>query len=620
MAVVRSMEIEMSVTDQASSDITSIDQSVDSLADSVEDTSGGVTGLAGRLGDLGGRMQSVGTQMTKYLTGPIVAASGAMWGLATQTGRFADDLLDLEAATGINTDTLQEFRAAEVSAGVEADSLARGIMRMNRQMQESGEYSARVTSAAEEYGVALKNTTGGLRGAEGVTMDLMKAIAEIEDPQERARAGSEAFGRDWERIAPIVALGTEELERMSEAEVISPEQLEAADEFRRSWDELKREFTLVAMTIGAELAPMLQEHLMPILRDTLMPALERVGEAVGDLLQWFGNLDPGWQRVIIGAVGLAAALGPVIAFVGTLLALLPAVVAGAKVVGGAFLALTGPVGWIIGLVAALVAGIIYLWRTNAEFRNAIMAIWEGIRSFVAFAIEAIQVTIGVVMALIRGDWQEAWSLIRDWAIQTWEIIREFLAAAWEWLVSAAQAAWQRFVDTIRERVIAAYETVKEWIGKAIDWIRELPSKMVTAGRDLIQGLIDGIKQRAGAVVDAMQQLANDMLGGFLDWFDFGSPSRLMMEYGELLGEGLTIGVEREERRVHEVWPKYAPGEGLSRGAAPAGGGVFSPAVTINVNGSGGDPNEVARAIDRRLRLAFDEYMNRYLSKQRRRRG
>ena len=348
MAVTRSMEIELSVVDMASSDITAIDQSMEGVTESAEGAQGGITGMADRLADLGGSIKDVGGAMTKYITGPLVAAGAAIFGLATKTGYFADTLLDLEAATGINTDTLQHFRALEVSAGTETDSLAQGIMRMNRQMQESGEYNARVVRAAERYGVSLHDTSGELRGAEGVTMDLMRAIAGIEDPQERARAGSEAFGRDWERIAPVVALGMDELDRMADADIISREQLEAANEFRQSWDELKREFSLVAMTIGAELAPMLQEHLMPVLRDTFIPLLERLGEGVGRLIEWFGNLDPAWQRVILGAIGLAAVIGPVLVVIGTLLTALPLIAKGLLIVKGALLIVAAGSFWLLG--------------------------------------------------------------------------------------------------------------------------------------------------------------------------------------------------------------------------------------------------------------------------------
>ena len=224
-------------------------------------------------------------------------------------------------------------------------------------------------------------------------------------------------------------------------------------------------------------------------------------------------------------------------------------------------------------------------------------------------------------ALLRGEWAEAWSIFKDHVATQIEMLAGFLGRAWEWIKAAAAAAWAWLVATITERVTTAYNNVREWIGKAVEFVVGLRSRMLTAGRDLIQGLIDGIRQRTGAVVNAMRTLATDMLEGFLNIFDFGSPSRLMMEYGALLGEGLTLGVEQEERRIHEIWPKYAPGTELrptTQGSVATGG--FSPQIHINISGAGGDAKAIATAVDRRLRVTFDDYMDRYVQKMRGVRG
>lgn len=48
-----------------------------------------------------------------------------------------------------------------------------------------------------------------------------------------------------------------------------------------------------------------------------------------------------------------------------------------------------PVLLVVSLIAGLVAGIIYLWTTNEEFRNAITSMWESIKNFFSETFEEI---------------------------------------------------------------------------------------------------------------------------------------------------------------------------------------------------------------------------------------
>jgi hypothetical protein len=47
--------------------------------------------------------------MSKAFTVPMTAASAAIGALTGKTGAYADKVLGLETATGLATDTLQEF-------------------------------------------------------------------------------------------------------------------------------------------------------------------------------------------------------------------------------------------------------------------------------------------------------------------------------------------------------------------------------------------------------------------------------------------------------------------------------------------------------------------------------
>lgn len=47
---------------------------------------------------------------------------------------------------------------------------------------------------------------------------------------------------------------------------------------------------------------------------------------------------------------------------------------------GAFSFLSNPIGIAVAAIGAIIAAVIYLWNTNEDFRDAVIAIWEGIKT------------------------------------------------------------------------------------------------------------------------------------------------------------------------------------------------------------------------------------------------
>lgn len=276
-------------------------------------------GLGNVQNSLGNAQQTLGkfgANATKYVTLPVLGAAAAVGGLVIKTGNWADELLDLSAATGIHTDTLQRYRHMSARAGTETDAVADSVLMLTRQMTDLNTFSKRVEDTAADYNVQLRDMDGNARAAEDVHWDLMMAIASIQDPQERAIAGAQAFGRQWEALAPIIDLGAEALEGAAEIEVIDRDKLEKANEFRELWDDIKHSFEILAYEAGIQLIEMLNEvfDLSPEnLKDKIMEvrdALQRVIEKIQEKIEWWQNLSPEMQNFYQKVGLLVLFLGP----------------------------------------------------------------------------------------------------------------------------------------------------------------------------------------------------------------------------------------------------------------------------------------------------------------------
>lgn len=73
-------------------------------------------------------------------------------------------------------------------------------------------------------------------------------------------------------------------------------------------------------------------------------------------------------------------------------------------------------------------------------------------------------------------------------------------------------------------------------------IKLLPEKMLGVGKDLVTGLWNGISNMSGWIADKISGFTGGVLDGIADFFGIHSPSRETAWLGNMLGEGLGVGI------------------------------------------------------------------------------
>lgn len=181
--------------------------------------------------------------------------------------------------------------------------------------------------------------------------------------------------------------------------------------------------------------------------ESLLPHLEKMADGLQKAIDWFDSLDNGTKDTIVTIGLLVASIGPLLLIMGKLagsisniinlftnetvamglnamkkgvaaaatksLRLAQAGLNGVMALGkiaisGVSTALSflaaNPIVLVIATVAALVAGLIYLWNTNENFKNAIISGWTYIQNLFASIDE-------FITGIFQTDWTNSFGLI-----------------------------------------------------------------------------------------------------------------------------------------------------------------------------------------------------------------
>ncbi|MGG7669675.1 phage tail tape measure protein [Yersinia sp. J1] len=256
-----------------------------------------------------------------------------------------------------------------------------------------------------------------------------------------------------------------------------------------------------------------------------------------------------------------------------------------------------------GLVRGLMlAGRAVLFIGRALLMNPIGLIITG----VAMAAYLIYRYWGPISAFFKRMWAQvtsaftnAWSGIKS----AWNGVSGWFTGLW----GNVKAAFNGGIIGVSKLILnwsplglfyKAFAGVMSWFGV------DMPKNFTDFGGNLISGLVNGIGNKLSAAKDTIVNFGNSISGWFKETLGIHSPSRVFMGFGDNIGQGATIGLQRTtplaalagQRLADEMVPDVpripSPeimAAGYSgRGAAAASGGTsggfqvsFNPQFFLN---------------------------------------
>ena len=268
------------------------------------------------------RMHRVGRQATflgrdlrSSVTIPLVAMGGAILAAAVKTGEFADELLDLSEMTGLSTDSLQEWQNVARTAGVNSDALAKATQSLARRLGDVLNGTGRAGEAFQQLGLSSQWVRENMGDTDKVMQTVIGRLSSMTPGLERASVAGDIFGRQWEQIAPILSMSSEEIAKTRQEAhdlglVLDGQALESANEFRIEFEKFQAQIKAAGQSMALEFMPVLLE---------LLPVAQDIAESVIEQTKAFMDLDKEMRMNIITWGGIAAAIGPVLILTGSLI-------------------------------------------------------------------------------------------------------------------------------------------------------------------------------------------------------------------------------------------------------------------------------------------------------------
>jgi phage-related protein len=552
------------------------------------------------------------------------ASADMSTGLITLAGDLAsfnnqdptEVLEKLRAGLTGETEPLKSLGVNMNAAAVTAKAMEMGLAKLTPNMAAVKSATSSVSEAQSLFAQQLKDTEKSIGGQHENLAPVIKAYEELELATKNAGVGSYEYDDAlaaltktyWDNYdaldGMLPAMGyltaendklqvayqgtAEELDANAKAQatyaLIMEQTTNAQGDFARTSDGLANSMRITKAQI-ADAGANIGQMLLPF-------ALQAV-EVIRNLVTWFSNLSPGVMTTILVVAGLAAAIGPLLMIIGTLItsftAIMPVITTVGTAIGGmmlpiaaiiaviAILALAWKNNWggiqektkaaiefVKGVIQAGLAAIKAWWdQHGAAIIAAATKAWEMIKKVLQAGVEFIMAVVSAGLAGIKAFWDQHGTAILAAASSAWEAIKgviesitKIISSIFAAFKSAFEGDWYGFGENLRKAWDDAWELIKKILSGAWEAIKGIIDKLVTnvvdtfkntdwaaVGKAVLEGIAKGITGGLKIIVDAAKAAARAAFEAAKGLLGINSPSKLFMDIGGNMMAGMALGIE-----------------------------------------------------------------------------
>lgn len=216
-----------------------------------------------------------------------------------------------------------------------------------------------------------------------------------------------------------------------------------------------------------------------------------------------------------------------------------------------------------GTVSAIKGAVTTGWnqlKTNTQnVFNAVKTFltntWNNIKTFVQNT--ATNIKNGVVSRFnaLRDSISNAMNSAKTKISSIWNSIKTTSTNLPETIKNTVRNKFQDMKDAVGQKMIEAKEKVVNGWNEAKKFLSNIDLKSI--GKDIIDGLINGIRNKISDLASAVSEAGSTITNKLKSVLNIHSPSRVMYEIGQFVGQGLENGIAGTQSQVAKTTESLA---------------------------------------------------------------
>jgi hypothetical protein len=408
---------------------------------------------------------------------------------------IAGDVRKLKGQLGGTAEEMSQLRYAADHVGVSVSTLSRGMVLLTSHLQKGDD-------AAQRLGVSMVDAQGKIKPSGQLLGEVSDKLNEMGAGLQRSALAKELFGRGVAELNPLLAQGSEGIEKYSEEAkklglVLSQDDLDASKKMKYAFNEMHAAVEGIYVAIGRN----------------LVPVMLTFATTAKDVVMWLrktwtegGTLSTVLKVVVGTVVALTTATVIYTASIKAWAAVTRIATAVQTAFSGALAA--NPIGLIIVAIVAYIAAMIYLVKTFKPVGDAAILLGKILGTAIGYgiyiALNAIRLFVDALATLVDAELATVSALVK-----LANLIPGFSAVDGAFDISSK-------IEAVRNGVRGMTDVIDTNLSK---WADTAKAKGGEYGEKLAKGLVDAIKNLkmpklgGGATPDYQQPDYEDITGG-----------------------------------------------------------------------------------------------------------
>lgn len=583
------------------------------------------------------------------MTAAGVAVGTATFGVAKATAAYGDKMWKTSQMVGMGVEEFQKLAYAAKYSGVGIDEFSMGLAKFNKTITDAAAGSQTAGRVFKDLGINLKDAQGNLRAPDEIFKEVAEVFENLEGNAAKSAAAMDLFGRSGVKMIPLLNSGKKGLEAMGDEAVrmgfvLSEETTKAGETFNDNFLRITDHLKGLTYQLGSALIP----HL-----DRLIQKVNGVLDKVISWVQANPELVSSIGKAALKVAGFLVTVGPASAVLGGVATGIGKVVGAikkfqsvtaAKGILNGITSLMSPLGWIKIAIIGLAVAAYFVIKNWDKISGWFKKLWDDVKVTFQKALDWIKNLWSSVTGWFTGlcdgvknVFTKAWQGIKNiflnytptgLVIKHWDKITGFFGRLWDSVKSGISKGWEAIKNIffnytpygllishwqdLPQIFGALWNKVKDVTVKVWDSIGEffsgLGQRFFDWGRNLITALWNGIKSVVDNVIEKIKNVGRKIANGFKSVLGINSPSKVFMQYGLNITQGLADGIDKGAPAAEASAGGVA--SGIFNDASQsytssvlnnsyAGGGVnlnYSPNITINGNMSADEKKDFTKML------------------------